>query len=402
MEEPWQLVTRRKTKPTENINTHTTTKPTTFKPYSTQPSYADMVRTAPPISPHPQPKPNNQPTTNSKPPQSAKGDYYVSPHCASQLRFPPSSRYVEWKGRCFRCCRMGHSTSRCQNPKRCGRCWGQGHIGRFCRIGDQSRFNVDTLAKIVDKRNEPHFEELFQGNLYPIDLPDDRPQKIVCFIERDDQYYEEMGKLDNVVIMFNPSLEVDLTLDQVGQYAASSGLVKASDISVGIMTRSRYVILLPICINPTRFIRSIPSRVWDEGFPFSLWCPLENVKVVVPRYKVMLDLVDIPLDLYREKNIIRATSAIGTYLGTVNQIMEGDIACWTVVVSTSSLSLIPHQIAYRIGGLEKLVNVIPKACIQGEVYKPCDLPQPKKKFLPPMTRPNSSNSSTSSDKTAPG
>ncbi|KAF3327391.1 hypothetical protein FCM35_KLT07509 [Carex littledalei] len=386
----WQIVTQWKNKTSPITTTQTTKNPKAYQSYFTKPSYADIVRTNPPKYAHPQPNLISQPTFHNKPPQRPKGDYYVSPHCVAQLRFPPSSRYVEWKGRCFRCCQMGHSASRCKNPKRCGRCWGQGHIGSFCKVADQIQLRVDTPTRF----KEPKFEELLQGNLPPIDLPTDRPQKIICFIERDEQYYEELGKLDNAVVMYNPSLEVDLSIEQVAEYAASSGLVKASDISVGVMTRSRYVILLPICIDPAKFIRGIPSRVWEEGFSFSLWCPLDDAKVVIPRYKVMLDLVGIPLDLYKEQNVIRAISSIGTYLGTVAQVMEGDVACWTVVVATSSLSLIPHQVAYIIGGLEKLVDVVPKACVQGEVYKPCDLPQPKEVFNPPIVRPSSSSSSS--------
>lgn len=154
------------------------------------------------------------------------------------------------------------------------------------------------LPTQATKHGEPAFEDLFMDSLPLIELPDDRPKKIVCFIERDDEYFTERAKLDNVVIMYNPALEVDLSIEEVAEYAATSGLVKANEISVGIMTRSRYAILLPMGIDPVQFIKSIPSRVWMDGFSFSLWCPLDDANVVIPRYKVMLDLIGIPLDLY--------------------------------------------------------------------------------------------------------
>lgn len=62
---------------------------------------------------------------------------------------------------------------------------------------------------------------------------------------RDDEYYEEMDKLTGAVVMYNPELVIDLTIEEVARYAEKTGLVSAKDISVGIMTKSRYVIMLP-------------------------------------------------------------------------------------------------------------------------------------------------------------
>lgn len=290
---------------------------------------------------------------------------------------------------------MGHSAARCRNPKRCGRCWGQGHIGSFCKTVDLIPNLEPPSKQCLDApiiRKEPAFEEVLHGQLAPIELPDDRPLKNVCYIERDAEYYAERATLDRAVVMCNPSLENDLTIDQVAQYAVSTKMVKAEEVTVGTMTRSRYVILLPLGVDPAKFIRAVPAEVWDEGFSFSLWSPLDDATVAMPCYKVMLDLVGIPPDLYKEQYVIRATAAIGTYLGTVEQPTEGDVARWTVVLATSSLSLIPHQISYRIGGLEFPVVVIPKVCSQGEVYKEDELPQPKEKFMAPV-RPLSSSSS---------
>lgn len=37
--------------------------------------------------------------------------------------------------------------------------------------------------------------------------------------------------------MYNPDLEIDITIEDVALYAERTGLVKAKDIAVGIMTR---------------------------------------------------------------------------------------------------------------------------------------------------------------------
>ncbi|KAF3322526.1 twinkle protein [Carex littledalei] len=301
----WRIVTRRKNNPTPTpsppATTTTTTRPTAYKPYYSPPSYADMVRTKPPPSPRSITN-TKQSITNSKQPitnptQRAMGGYYISPHSAAQ-------------------------------------CWGQGHTGNLCKNGDLNQANSVSPTKFSNIRREPTFEEILQGQLAPIELPDDRPKKIVYFVERDDKYYEERAKLDKVVVMYNPSLEVDLSVDQVAEYTASSGLIKVTKISVGIMTRSRYVILLPMGVDSAKFIEAILAKVWEEGF----------------------------------------------------HLARGVLLMMQLVLCR----------AIRVGGFEFLIDVIRKACSQGEVYNDDELPQPKKKFHVPAPRPTSSSSSKGS------
>lgn len=131
----WQMVSRRRNYP-DNWRYSKPQQPT-VTPYLPYTSYAEVVRRncnpSSAMSSDSSPKttpPTSRPATPTTPPATL---YYVSPHSPSRLRFPPSSTFSEWKGRCFRCCRTGHTRAKCRNPRRCGRCWSYGHIGSQCK-----------------------------------------------------------------------------------------------------------------------------------------------------------------------------------------------------------------------------------------------------------------------------
>lgn len=132
----WQVVCRKRPYPTHwrpvvSVAALTTrTKP--YIPFQTQPTYAQVVastKTTPTTSPDT--SPTSSPTAPN--PTTRQPTYYVSPHNPTSLRFPPSHRFTEWRGRCFKCCREGHNAARCHNPKKCGRCWQDGHTGNRCK-----------------------------------------------------------------------------------------------------------------------------------------------------------------------------------------------------------------------------------------------------------------------------
>lgn len=283
---------------------------------------------------------------------------------------------------------MGHSAARCKNPRKCGICWGDGHIGSFCKqnkLSPTAKPFTPTISNPTSKttfRGEPAFKELLQN---PINrgMPENRPKKIACFVERDEEYFEERAKLEKAVVMYNSELEIDLTIEQIAAYAATSGVVKADEVQVGIMNRSRSIIILPDHIDPAAFIGAIPWEVWNKGFSFSLWSPLTDTTLSIPHFKVLIDLIGIPLDIYREKEVVRAVSSFGTFLGTVEQPMEGDLACWTVALATTDLALIPHQVGFIVGGIETPVDVFTKTWMHCDVYKPEEMAQPRKQFFPP-------------------
>lgn len=88
----------------------------------------------------------------------------------------------------------------------------------------------------------------------------------MVFVETDEEYFDELAKLEGVVVMYNPDLEIDLTIEQVAQYTVRSNLVTTEEISIGVMTRSRYVIMLLHGLALDMFMKAIPLKVWKEGF----------------------------------------------------------------------------------------------------------------------------------------
>lgn len=244
----WKTVTYRK---------HSNTPPTPLPgatnsliPFLSKPTYADALKTT---SPPPQPpvtnrSPSPNPAEVPSPPTPTSAASYVSPHSPTGLRFPPSHHYPEWKGRCFHCCRVGHTAAQCKSPKRCGKCWGTGHVGTKCSsplAPSPKPKPTPPTAPTMPKLNEPSFQDLLDAPAPTQPLPQGQPPRMDCFVDRDNQYYEEAEKLQGTVVMYNPDLEIDITIEDVALYAKRTGLVKAKDIAVGIMTRSRYAILLP-------------------------------------------------------------------------------------------------------------------------------------------------------------
>lgn len=215
-------------------------------------------------------------------------------------------------------------------------------------------------------------------------MPEGRPVEVDCYVERDAQYYDEIAKLEGTVIMYKPDLEVDLEVEEVAKYAEKTGLVSAKAVSVGILTRSRYAILLPHGLAAETFIKAVPREVWEEGFSFTQWSLLDDAVVDNPQYKVLIDLIGIPPDLYREREVIRAVSSFGMFLGTVPQSTPGDIAVWTVAVATSDLAKVPHRVTYRVGGLKRVVEVVPRNWIHSPLFNREEIPRPQPKIRPPQ------------------
>lgn len=132
----------------------------------------------------------------SSPSSTTSPKYFYSPHSPTKLRFPPLPTYPEWWGRCFNCCRVGHTASKCRNPKRCGKCWATGHTGRFCTATNLNPaappFHPSQHVQLPT-HSEPLFDDLLAGDLPPTpEMPEGRPDKITCFIERYEAFYREV------------------------------------------------------------------------------------------------------------------------------------------------------------------------------------------------------------------
>lgn len=122
-QEGWQQVRRKKPYPTNwRISQPALPKAKPYLPYP-KPTYADVLLRAPKLQTMTTREQISPPLTKPNSPSSNSSSvFYISPHSPSRLRFPPSHTFPEWRGRCFRCCRMGHSAAKYRNPKRCGRC----------------------------------------------------------------------------------------------------------------------------------------------------------------------------------------------------------------------------------------------------------------------------------------
>ncbi|KAF3331555.1 hypothetical protein FCM35_KLT02961 [Carex littledalei] len=388
----WQMVARRKKYPPHWRHApHPVPTAQPYQPYKL--TYAQTLRNPPPLLPTnttlPPKAPANPPATSPTSSASHKTatTNYISPH--SQLRFPPSPQFKEWRGLCFRCCKWGHAASHCKNLTRCGRCWGEGHTGSHCskKTSGQTTARLPppvTGTKPITKL-EPSFDELLSGP-YPYppkSVPEGRPARTYCYAGRDAQYYAEMVRLQRAVVLYAPEIEIDLTIDEVAECAAKTGLVKMEDISVAVLTRSRYLISLPTTITPAAFIRAIPDEVWSLGYSFSQWSPLVDAAVKIPQFKVLIDIVGVPPQLYREDVISKAISAFGVYLGMVEQDLKEEMACWTAAVATVTLDKIPLEINFVDGGLETVAQVLVKTWAHVPLYSKEEMPRPTKEYTSP-------------------
>lgn len=268
------------------------TKP--YVPFASKPTYAQILAVnSPPASNHSSPRSTDSMKTTQPPtpisPQSPT--YYVSPHSPTNLRFPPSPSYQEWRGRCFRCCKKGHTKSLCQNRLICGKCWQYGHVGSRCREAPTGapKHNQQEHAMPVEKnqvtkpgREEPGFDDMLVGSypLVPPYMPPERPFRTVCFINQEEEDFQEIERLKQAVLLDTHDQDLVLTADTVANYAVRTKLVSKQEVSIAILTRGRYLIHLPKRVSPDRFIKVTPSDLWDFGFSFRPWTPLEGAAII--------------------------------------------------------------------------------------------------------------------------
>lgn len=400
--ETWHLVQRRRRfpdhwRPGKGVDLPVLIPRTnTYLPHQTAPTYAQVVAQTNP-SPkilYPQAKPSSpSPPSSPTPPTSPQSPtYYISPHSPERLRFPPSSRYEEWKNRCFNCCRRGHRVSKCRNQKRCGKCWKFGHTGNKCKEGmlNPKAPPYWPAPKVPTRviNYEPGFTEILQKPkpLNPHYMPPNRPKKIVSYMERDGEYYHEVSKLQNSVILYTSNLHFQLSVDKVAEYAAETGLVKEKEVRISMMSKARYVIFLPEGLAPETFIEATPQHLWDMGLSFQKWNQLEDGELHNPAYKVLMDIVGFPPPLYRESAIIRAVSRFGLYLGSVAQQHQEDISRWSTVVAVKELEEVPDMVSLVIGGIEHEAEVKVQMWSRGPVFKGDDMPKPPDRFHGPKPK----------------
>ncbi|KAF3338732.1 hypothetical protein FCM35_KLT17569 [Carex littledalei] len=393
----WQVVRRRRRYP-DNWRTPSDVeldKVRPYVPYSTKPTFAEVVarsnsttigsgnssytsssaKTSPASS---------QPSSPKTPPGA---QFYYSPHSPTLLRFPPHSSFPEWRGRCYRCCRTGHTQAKCRNPYKCGKCWKNGHVASRCRVpmlNPAARPFHPNVHAYKPAKAEPPFDELLKGEAQPPKphMPDGRPKEITVFVERDDAFFTEVDRLSNAVVMYCRHQALALEAHRVVRMAVDTKLLRPEEVRVAQLAGERFLIHLPRGLAVETSVRALPADLWDQGFTFQQWSILDEANVNMPRFKVLLDIVGLPPHLRRETTIINGIAQFGVYLGSVLPEHASDHTTWRVAVGTDDLNCIPESLKMVVGGLEYITQIVPVHWAQGPIY---DASGHKGPYMMPLT-----------------
>lgn len=243
------------------------------------------------------------------------------------------------------------------------------------------------------------FDDLLQKPLplAGLTMPADRPKCLTFHADHDPAIKEELARLTRAVVFDTHGIELGFSLEDVIGFATRTGQVDAAEISVGILTKSRFLIILPQGMAPETFIQSTGPELWEAGFSFQPWSPMDMGRLVLPEYKVLLDLVDVPPHLFREKEVAGAVGLFGTFLGTVPARDPANIATWTIAAAVDRLERVPEEIALNAFGYEFKAKVHTRNWLRAPLYKAADLPKAPPKVPRPVRKP----AGTASDEPAP-
>lgn len=402
MEGEWQLVSRRKPNPTTalpkpHINLYT--------PFNNKPLYSQITKSLiPPIqntTRAPIPPPANRITMASPPsppshpssPPPTQATYYFSPHSPTQLRFPPSSHFTEWRGRCFRCCRTGHTSAACRNPMRCGKCWGEGHMGTRCTANTLNPAAMPYWANRAKPQPAPApkptpLDELLKPCPRAAQaMPSNRPKRLEYHCRRDASTLSELDKLKSGVVFNTHGNELGFSLQDVMGFATRTNKVQASEISIAKLNREKFLIILPFGLAPETFINATGSELWDAGFSFQPWSPLDGSRMVLPLFQAFIDLHDIPPHLFEEPEVMKVVQTFGTFVVSIPSKDPADLSRWSLVVAVSSLEKIPEELLMHDLGSEYIIPVTVQNWVRRPLYKASDLSRHPPKFSKPVKKP---------------
>lgn len=306
---------------------------------------------------------------------------------------------------------MGHAAAACHFPAKCGKCWADGHIGARCNKLPQGLpphqktlnpaaapfkpINTAPFNPTQVRRMEPGFDSLLSGTFphVPPTMPESDYPTQTCFIDRDVAYYQELERLKQAIVVKT----VDpLGVDKIIELCADTGLVTKEDLSFASLSGGRFLIHLPGGVDPDSLIRALPSEPWERGLDFQRWSPLEYASINIPNYTVVINIWDLPPHLYHERFVIRATSGIGLYLGTIDQVDPTNMEVYTAVIATDNLERVPPTITLVEGGLQVTLPLKVLKVATGPIYRPHEIPtMPPKHHRP--TRDQTMEDTTSSE-----
>jgi hypothetical protein len=76
--------------------------------------------------------------------------------------------------------------------------------------------------------------------------------------------------------------------------------------------------------------------------------------VVVPRFKIWIDIQEVPADCSNEEEIAKSFTHFGTYLGTIELEAPSDLSTWSLVLATTDLAAVPKTVSFMVGGIEMI------------------------------------------------
>lgn len=140
---------------------------------------------------------------------------------------------------------------------------------------------------------------------------------------------------------------------------------------------------LPVGLQVDTLLRALPTIFWERGYDAQPWTQLQDTELVIPRFTMILDLIDFPVCMWKEEAVKRAVAGIGVFLGSVPPPLVSDYSCWRVAIATPDLRRVPKQVGLVIGGIEHVSQIMPVIWEGGPVYKPADFPEQPIKYPPP-------------------
>ena len=142
--------------------------------------------------------------------------------------------------------------------------------------------------------------------LNPMPMPENRPKKVMSYLDMNEEHYQEISKLKQaVVVQCSLNLNFEISIDKIAEMAEETNLVTQKDISVAKIGDRKFLIFLPLEVAPETFILATPPTLWDDGFLFQMWDQLEGTTKRIPNYKVLIEMHGIPPYLYKESEVIK-------------------------------------------------------------------------------------------------
>lgn len=120
------------------------------------------------------------------------------------------------------------------------------------------------------RQSEPSFDELLASSQPPPKpkMPDNRPKSDVCFIERDDLFFQEIAKLNHSVVIYGKEAVLMMEVHEIVAIAVQTGLVREEELRVAKLSGERFLLNLPKGLAIETFVKKLPCWLWDQGFEF--------------------------------------------------------------------------------------------------------------------------------------